>query len=183
MEPYLGQLMLVPYTFAPSGWANCDGQLLAISSNSALFSLIGTIYGGDGETTFGLPDLRGRVPLHTGSGPGLPFYNLGQRGGSTTNTLIVGNLPAHSHTATASVNNTSSDLSVPTAGSSIAQPGQESGRSFVDTLGFNSATPNTNLNPATISVGNTGSSNPVNNMQPYLTMRYVIALVGLFPSF
>ncbi len=182
MEPFLGQLMLVPYNFAPRFWANCDGQLLAISSNSALFSLIGTIYGGDGETTFALPDLRGRIPMHLGNGPGLPSYGLGQRSGNYQTLLSVNNLPAHNHTAGLNVNSTNASQSAPTAGSSIATPGVPEGRDFRSTYGFNASTPDIALNSQSIAVGNTGANIPFNNLQPYLTMRWVIALVGIYPS-
>ncbi|MEP2936896.1 MAG: tail fiber protein [Gilvibacter sp.] len=182
MEPFLGQLMLVPYNFDPRLWASCNGQLLPISSNTALFSLIGTIYGGDGETTFALPDLRGRMPIHLGTGPGLPTYSLGQRSGNPTTTLITANLPAHSHPATANVNSADAANETPAIGDSIAAPGYVEGRSFLKIKGFNTATPDVALNAATISVANTGSNTAFSNMPPYLTMRWVIALVGIFPS-
>ena len=102
VEPFIGEISMVAFTFAPRGWAFCDGQLLAISQNTALFSLIGTTYGGDGRTTFALPDLRGRVPLHMGNGPGLTSRPEGQKGGSETVTLTVSQMPAHNHQANAS---------------------------------------------------------------------------------
>lgn len=182
MEPFLGQLALFPYTFAPRSWADCDGQLLPISSNSALFSLIGTIYGGDGRTTFALPDLRGRVPIHLGTGPGLPTYSIGQRAGNYQTFLTVNNLPAHNHTATASVSATNAASSTPVAGESIGIPGSQSGRAFNPTLGYVNASPNVNLNSGTITVNNTGSNTAIDNMQPYLTMRWCIALQGIYPS-
>ena len=101
-EPFLGQLMLVGFTFCPRGWANANGQLLEISTNTALFSLLGTTYGGNGRTTFGLPDLRGRVPVHVGTGPGLSAYRQGQRSGQETVTLTAAEMPAHRHTVNAS---------------------------------------------------------------------------------
>ena len=104
MEPFIGQIMMFSGNFAPRGWAFCDGQLLAIAQNSALFSIVGTTYGGDGRTTFGLPDLRGRTPVHQGNGPGLPPVSLGQKGGAASTTLIVQNLPAHTHAATVTEN-------------------------------------------------------------------------------
>ena len=178
MEPFIGQLMCVGFNFAPNGWARCDGQLLAIASNTALFSLIGTIYGGDGRTTFALPDLRGRVPIHNGTGPGLPSFSQGQRSGTTTTTLTVANLPSHSHTLRVSSANASQ--SAATSGSTIATPGSQSGRSFTGTLGYNTATPDIGMSAA--SIGNTGSNVAFNNLQPYLTLNWVIALVGIFPS-
>ncbi|MEP2936895.1 MAG: tail fiber protein [Gilvibacter sp.] len=182
MEPFIGQLMLVPYNFNPSGWIDCSGQLLSISSNSALFSLLGTTYGGDGETSFGVPDLRGRVPIHEGTGPGLPTYNLGQKSGNPTSTLVTANLPAHSHPATANVNSADAANETPAIGNSIAAPGYVEGRSFLKIKGFNTATPDVALNAATISVANTGSNTSFSNMPPYLTMRWVIALIGIYPS-
>lgn len=182
MEPFLGQLMLVPYNFDPRFWASCNGQFLPISSNTALFSLIGTIYGGDGETTFALPDLRGRVPIHLGTGPGLPSYSIGQRSGDYQTTLIANNLPAHSHTAIANVNSADAENETPASGNSIAAPGFLEGRSFLKVKGYNTATPDTPLNTGTITVGNTGGNIPFNNMQPYLAMRWMIALVGIYPS-
>lgn len=180
MEPFIGQIQCVGFNFAPLGWAKCDGQLLAISSNAALFSLLGTTYGGDGRTTFALPDLRGRVAIHNGSGPGLPSYSIGQRSGSATTVLSVANLPSHSHSGALNASGANSDTSSPFTGASLATPGQQSGRSFVPSLGYNSATPDQALNGLTI--GNTGASTPFNNMQPYLTINWVIALVGIFPS-
>ena len=103
-QPFIGQIQMFGGNFAPRGWALCDGQLLAISSNSALFAIIGTIYGGDGRTTFGLPDLRGRMPFHWGSGPGLPNVTIGQKGGNLTTILSVPNLPPHMHTVAAKCN-------------------------------------------------------------------------------
>jgi len=179
MEPFIGQLMLVGFNFAPNGFAKCEGQLLSIAQNSALFSLLGTTYGGDGETTFALPDLRGRVPVGTGSGPGLPTVSSGQKSGSYQNNLLIANLPANipMQLNASSVN---ASLNVPTIGSSIAAPGITSGRTFTPSEGFNSSTPNVVLNSTSISGG--GSNVPVNNMQPYLGMNWVIALVGIFPS-
>lgn len=180
MEPFIGQIMSVGFNFAPVGWARCDGQLLSIASNTALFSLLGTTYGGDGRTTFGLPDLRGRINLHNGNGPGLSNYIIGAKSGSETNILNVTNLPAHSHTATFNASAADANASTPFSGASIATPGQQSGRSFVPSLGFNSATPDQPLNGLT--VGNTGSNIPVNNIQPYQVTTWIIALQGIFPS-
>jgi microcystin-dependent protein len=179
MDTFIGQLLLVGFNFAPIGFARCEGQLLAINSNTALFSLIGTVYGGDGRITFGLPDLRGRVPVGVGSGPGLPNVGWGQRSGAYENFLNVANLPANipmqlnASTANASLN-------VPATGSSIAAPGITSGRTFTPSDGFNTSTPNVTLNTTSITGG--GSNNAVNNMQPYTGMYWVIALQGIFPS-
>jgi microcystin-dependent protein len=179
MEPYIGQLLLVGFGFAPRGYAKCEGQLLPISQNQALFSLLGTTYGGDGETSFALPDLRGRVPVGVGNGPGLPTISWGEKSGISQNSLSVANLPGNipmqlkASTANASLN-------APTAGSSIAAPGITSGRTFTASEGFNTASPNVVLNAGSITGG--GSNVPVNNMQPYLGMHWVIALIGIFPS-
>ena len=177
MEPFIGQLMLVGFNFAPRAWANCDGSLLPISQNSALFSLLGTIYGGDGRTTFALPDLRGRVPIHTGQGPGLPNFNQGSRSGTIENILTVANLPSHSHTLLASTANASQGVG---AGAFHATAGTASGRSFSQVNSFGTSTPNVALGSQ--SIGNTGNNTGVNNLQPYLTLRWVIALQGIFPS-
>lgn len=180
MEPFLGQIMSVGFNFAPVGWARCDGQLLAIGSNTALFSLLGTTYGGDGRTTFALPDLRGRINLHNGNGPGLSNYIMGQKIGTETNTLNITQLPSHTHTATMNASAADANASTPFSGASIATPGQQSGRSFVPSLGFNSATPDQPLNGLT--VGNTGSNQAVNNIQPLIVTNWIIALQGIFPS-
>ncbi|MCB0457738.1 MAG: tail fiber protein [Flavobacteriaceae bacterium] len=178
MDPFIGQLMCVGFNFAPQGWALCQGQLLSISQNTALFSLLGTTYGGNGQTTFALPDLRGRAPIGWGSGPGLQNINLGEKSGSNTTTLNVTNLPSHNHSL--SVSNANASQTAATAGASIATPGTLSGRTFTATNGFTTATPNTILNAASISP--VGSNVPFNNMQPYIGMNWIIALFGIFPS-
>ena len=158
--------------FAPRGWALCNGQLLAISQNSALFSILGTTYGGDGRTTFGLPDLRGRAPLHAGNGPGLTPRSLGQKSGSETNTLTTANLPQ----IPLKVSSANASQTAATSGASIAAPGSTDGRTFTPTEGFNTATPDITL------ANQGGSSIPINNMQPYQAVNYIIALLGTFPS-
>ncbi len=176
-EPFLGQIQMFGFTFAPRGWANCDGQLLSIAQNSALFSLLGTTYGGDGRTTFGLPDLRGRAAIHTGNGPGLSPRSLGQRGGTQTNTLAIGNMPSHTHTATALLNvtNDSGDMSTP-EDNIIAQKSRSNN--------FSTNPPDVVMSADAISVTvtNNGGGQPVNNMSPFLTVRYCIATTGVFPS-
>jgi len=170
IEPFLGQIVLVPYNFAPVGWLKCEGQILPINQNMALFSLLGTTYGGNGTTTFALPDLRGRVPMSEGTGPGLTTRTLGEMGGSETNTLTISQMPAHNHT----VNAVSSEgnQNVPT------------GNLPADTKGldkeYSSTGANTTMSPQMIGV--TGGNQPVNNVQPYLTMTYIIATQGIFPS-
>lgn len=130
MEPTLGEVRMFAGNFAPRAWALCEGQLLAINSNQALFSILGTTYGGDGRTSFGLPDLRGRTPISPGTGPGLPSYREGQKGGSAINILNITQIPAHNHTGAARVSSMNATQSTATNGTSIATPGEGSGRSF-----------------------------------------------------
>lgn len=182
MDPFIAQIVMFGGNFAPRGWAFCDGQLLAISQNTALFSILGTTYGGDGRTTFALPDLRGRAPIHPGTGPGLSTQSLGERGGTETNTLNVTQMPSHNHANDLKVSSANSTQQAATGGSSIATPGAPGGRGFDATYGFNQTTPDVSLNGGSLTIGNTGGSAPVNNMQPYLAINYIIALVGIFPS-
>jgi len=168
-EPYIGEIMWVAYTFCPRGWANADGQLLPISENTALFSLLGTTYGGDGRTTFGLPDLRGRTILHVGPGfgTGLPPYTLGQRGGHEQITLTTNQMPAHSHSV-----NASEDRSDKKANGSILGSGQKIYDAPV--------VASTQLDASAIA--STGANQAHENRPPYLVLRACIALTGLFPS-
>lgn len=168
--------------FAPRGWALCEGQLLPISSHTALFSILGTTYGGDGRTTFGLPDLRGRAPIGNGSGPGLSPRQLGEKGGSETNTLQTVHLPAHNHAAALNVSSADATQSAATENSTIATPGTLSGRTFTATQGFNAGTPDVTMNAASVQTGMTGGNQPVNNVQPFLAINYIIALEGTYPS-
>ena len=174
--------MMFAGNFAPRGWAFCDGQLLAISSNTALFSILGTTYGGDGRTSFGLPDLRGRAPIHKGRGPGLSNYQLGQRSGVETVTLNVLQIPSHSHMNALRVSSENATQAEATQGSSIATPGAPSGRTFNTTFGFNQSTPDTTLNQNSITIGNTGGNLSHENRQPFLAINYIIALFGIYPS-
>jgi microcystin-dependent protein len=154
--------------FAPRGWALCDGQLLAISQNDALFSLFGTNYGGDGRTTFGLPDLRGRVPLHMGSGPGLSPRTIGAKSGSESVTLVTTQLPSHTHPLQGSTDS--------------ATTPDPSGNVFARSSGdaYGSEFSASNMSPA--AVGNSGGSQAHSNMQPWLAINFILALVGVFPS-
>jgi len=174
MEPFIGQIIMFGGTFAPRGWALCDGTLLAIAQNQALFSILGTTYGGDGRTTFGLPDLRGRVSMHPGAGPGLSNRKLGEKGGTETNTLTSAQMPL----VPVKVSSGNATQTAATAGASIATPGTTSGRTFTATEGFNTSTPDITLNSA--SAG--GNSAAVNNIQPYECVNYIIALQGTYPS-
>ena len=166
MDPFIAEIIMFGGNFAPRGWAFCDGQLLPISSNSALFSILGTTYGGDGRTTFALPDLRGRVSMHPGNGPGLSSRRLGEKGGTEHNTLTTAQLPAHNHALAAKEEANAADPS----GSFIAGTGSNA---FGTTAGVT-------MNAAAI--GNTGGGQSVNNIQPYECVNYIIALVGVFPS-
>lgn len=170
-ENFLGEIKLVPYNFDPVGWAECDGRLLSIAQNSALFALLGTTYGGDGETTFALPDLRGRVPMGRGNGPGLTPRSLGQKTGAETNTLTLANMPAHNHT----VNAVAED-----GNQSTPEGNLPAGTKVLDTeysdASASTATMNTSM------INNSGGGQAVNNVQPVLVLRYIIALQGTFPS-
>jgi microcystin-dependent protein len=169
-EPFVGEIRMFAGNFAPRGWAFCDGQLLAVSQNDALFSLLGTIYGGDGRTTFGLPDLRGRIPIHAGHGPGLSERRLGAKGGAEKVTLTVNQLPSHGHplsakAAVATVRNPQDKV--------LAQPA-----TFLYTA-IPSAPPAQFNSQA---VTNVGGSRSHTNLMPYLCIHFIIALVGIYPS-
>jgi len=186
MDEYMGIIKIFAGNFAPKGWAFCDGQLLSIAQNSALFSLLGTVYGGDGISTFALPDLRSRVPVHAGqsAGPGLSPYVIGQKSGTEQNVLTGGNLPAHTHPVSASFSADSGNATqaVVTSNASIATPGVQNGRTFNPTFGFSTAAPNTVVNGLSVTIGFTGSNLPVNNVQPVLGVNYIICLQGIYPS-
>jgi len=180
MEVFLATILLWPCNFAPRGWAYCAGQILAISQNTALFSLLGTTYGGNGQTTFALPDLRGRVPVGAGQGPGLSSYNLGQVGGSETVTLTLNQMPMHAHTFTVSASNVKATVSTPAASNSLAAPYDTVNLSPI--AGYNTTAPNTALNVGPNTTGIAGGSTPTPIMQPYLGLNYIIALEGIYPS-
>lgn len=169
-ENYLGDIKLTAINFDQRDWLPCDGRLLPIASNTALFSLIGTTYGGNGQTTFALPDLRGRVPVGIGSGPGLSPITQGQKSGSETTVLTVNNIPAHSHQAFGVVDNGNS--STPT----------NSFPAETRLLDKEYATSGTITTMNAGVIGNTGNGQAVNNMQPYIGMRYVICVQGIYPS-
>lgn len=182
MDEYIGIIKIFGGNFAPVGWFMCNGQILAISQYQALFSLIGTTYGGNGVTTFALPNLQSRAPIGMGQGPGLSYRAQGEMAGTENNTLLIPNIPPHNHPATLSVNNTDAGQGAATPGVSIATPGTLSGRTFTPTLGYNTATPNTVLNQASVVTGLTGQGLPVNNMQPFIAMNYIICWQGIYPS-
>jgi microcystin-dependent protein len=170
-EPFLGEIRMFAGNFAPRGWAFCDGQILPISQYQSLYSLLGTTYGGDGRTTFALPDLRGRVPLHPGTGAGLSTRRLGERSGTETVTLGVTQMPGHSHAATLQASSLPGNTSAPGGNLPAA------GRNFYSTGAANVA-----MDGAGVTVGSAGGGQSHPNMQPYLGINYIIALQGLYPS-
>lgn len=168
-EPYVGEIRMFAGNFAPRGWAFCDGQLQAISQNDALFSLVGTTYGGDGQNTFGLPDLRGRIPIHAGSSPGGSTYILGARGGSESVTLTTAQLPSHSHQMMAS-----DDPASETRPEGNALAGDIAIDIYRSPIGL------TNFNQQAISP--VGGSQSHTNVQPFLCINFIISLFGIYPS-
>ena len=171
-EPFVGEIMMTGANFCPRGWANLDGQLLPINQNQALFSLLGTTYGGDGRTTFGLPDLRGRVPLHVGQGVGLTNRSQGSKSGTEKHALTTSEMPKHQHALYASKGNGSQP--VPT-GNLLAHQSRKT--PIYATAKAGGLTP---MNKT--AVGPMGNSQSHNNMQPYLALRFCIALQGVYPS-
>jgi microcystin-dependent protein len=174
-EPFIGQIIMFGGNFAPRGWAFCDGQLLPISQNSALFSILGTTYGGDGRTTFGLPELRGRVAMHPGSGPGLTPRTLGQKSGTETVQLSTNQIPAHNHTATANC------VGGP-GNSNVAEGNVWSKDLGVQSATYSGDTPAAQMKAGAVTVANAGGSQAHPNVQPFLAVNFIIALVGIFPS-
>jgi len=168
-EPFVAEIRIFAGNFAPRGWAFCNGQLLPISQNTALFSLIGTTYGGDGRTTTALPDLQGRAPMHPGRGPGLTARRLGERGGVETVTLSEAQMPNHNHTVEGSVRTGNQD-----------DPNGQYPAIGVGATLWGAASNLVAM--ASQALPDTGGSQAHNNMQPYLTMNFIIALVGLYPS-
>ena len=169
-DPFVAEIRIFPFNFAPKGWAWCDGQLLPLSQNTALFSLLGTTYGGNGKSNFALPDLQGRAPMHPGQGPGLSLHDLGETGGSETVTLLESEIPSHNHSlgAVGGFNGTNNDPTdgVPAKGDAGLLPYTPSGPL---------------INMAFESVAPAGGDQPHNNMMPYLTFYFCIALQGVFP--
>jgi microcystin-dependent protein len=193
-NPFLGQITLFAGNFAPRAWAFCDGQLLPIASNSALFSILGTTYGGDGRTTFALPDLRSRVPVHAGRGPGLSDYRLGQRGGVEQTVLTQLQLPQHSHIMGA----TTAPVPVASTMSASGEEGdkEDAGGNALGSFsgGYVSQAPDEAMAAGTVTssipagtaipaqIGNAGASQSVDLRQPFLAINYIIAMQGIFPS-
>jgi len=178
-QPFIGEVVIFAGNFAPRGWAFCDGQLLPIAQNSALFSILGTTYGGDGRSTFALPDLRGRAVLHAGSGPGLSSIRLGEKLGTETETLQNFQMPSHNHTATEST--------IEIAMSTAAGEEGTGNRNFISNHpnAFNTTTTNAAaLGGVTLTtlIGNNGGNQSHNNIQPVQVVNYIIALQGVYPS-
>ena len=172
-DPFLAEIRMFPFNFAPTGWATCDGQLLPISQNTALFSLLGTVYGGDGKSTFALPNLQGSAPMQPGQGQGLSLRDLGEMGGVESITLLVSEIPVHTHSVmVASGRNTANNF-VPSPTTVLAPS--------VNAQAYFAGTPAT-TQMAFESLAPAGGSLPHNNMQPYLTLNFCIAMQGIFPQ-
>ncbi|HTQ15247.1 MAG TPA: tail fiber protein [Rhizomicrobium sp.] len=176
-DPFVAEIRIFPFNFPPKGWAWCNGQLLPLSQNTALFSLLGTTYGGDGKSNFALPNLQGSTPLFWGQGPGLSLYDIGQTGGSETVTLIQSELPSHGHTLNAQ---TAAGTTSTATNNTLAEGQWNNGQGQSGGLQYYTATaPNTSMGP--FADAPAGSSLPHNNMMPYLTLYFCIALQGVYP--
>jgi microcystin-dependent protein len=171
-DPFVAEIRIFPFNFPPKGWASCNGQLLPISQNTALFSLLGTTYGGDGKSTFALPNMQGNAPMHPGQGSGLSLHDLGETGGSETVTLLESEIPSHPHFMRAHSGD-QGDHQNPAPNTSIAQSAQ--GSAYQSNTSQNLVT----MNPSILAPA--GNSQPHNNMQPYLTLNFCIALQGVYP--
>jgi len=169
VDPFVAEIRIFPFNFAPRGWAWCDGQLLPLSQNPALFSLLGTTYGGDGKSNFALPDLQGRAPMHPGQGPGLSLHDLGEQGGEDSVTLIQSEIPVHTHAFKG--NNSLGDSPQPAPNLSLARNANSYQQNTTQNL--------VQMNPAALAPA--GGSQAHNNMQPYLTFYFNIALQGVYP--
>jgi microcystin-dependent protein len=178
MDPFVGEIRCFGFNFAPVGWAQCNGQIMSIQQNTALFSLLGTYYGGNGTSNFGLPNLQGNVPIGQGNGPGLTSFVIGETGGEPGHTLVLGEMPLHNHNVPAKAGPGATPT--PVAGSTLAE-GHAGGRGTG--VAINHYTTNartTTLNPTV--VGNAGGGLPHLNMQPSLTMNWCIAMIGVYPA-
>ncbi|HEX7685204.1 MAG TPA: tail fiber protein [Trinickia sp.] len=198
-DPYLGEIRMAGFNFAPSGWAQCQGQLLPISQNQALFSLLGTYYGGNGVTNYQLPDLRSRTPVGIGQGLGLSDIVIGEMGGTENTTLTTQNMPQHTHTATVTGGGGTASIAIPATTSTASQTGAPSATSVLGPVGisnrqgelYSTATPDVTLKPfnatvtggaPTVENGMAGNSLPFSLRNPYLGINFIIALAGVFPS-
>jgi microcystin-dependent protein len=177
MDPFLGEIRMVGFNYAPNGWLTCDGQLLPLSQYSALFALLGTTYGGNGTTTFGLPDLRGRVPIHQGNGVGLSPYTMGASSGTENVALLAPQIPAHTHLM--GVSNLAGSVADPT-NAILAQGNSGTARAAVAVSDYVSTAATGTLAPTAIQPA--GGGQPHGNIQPYLCVNFIIATQGIFPS-
>jgi microcystin-dependent protein len=171
MDPFVAEIRIFPFNFAPKGWAFCDGQILPLSQNTALFSLLGTTYGGDGKSNFALPDMQGNAPMHPGQGPGLSLHDLGETGGSQTVTLLESEMPSHPHTLFA--NAVIGDTNSPGPSVSLARSG--------NATAYQSTTNQSVVSFWDQALSPAGGDQPHNNMMPYLTLNFCIALQGVYP--
>lgn len=172
-NPYVGEIRIFGFNFAPKGWAQCNGQLLSISQNTALFSIIGTFYGGNGQSNFGLPNLQGAVALGQGSGPGLQTYVIGESAGTQNVTVLTGQMPSHTHTMLGLEGRGLSAHGTPVAGDALIT--SHGGSAYAGSI-----TPNVQMSPQAVTVS--GGSQPHNNMMPSLVLNYCICMQGVFPS-
>lgn len=168
-DPFVAEIRIFPFNFAPMGWAWCDGQLMPLAQNTAIFSLLGTTYGGNGKSNFALPDIRGRAVMHPGQGPGLSLHNLGETGGSETVSLLESEIPAHSHALRASIDGATDD----TPQGNILANTSATGNIYTSIASLASM--------SDVSLAPAGGDQPHNNLQPYLTFYFCIALQGVFP--
>ena len=173
MDPFVAEIRIFPFNFAPKGWAFCNGQLLPISQNTALFSLLGTTYGGDGKSTFALPNLQGSIPIQPGRGPGLSIYDLGQTGGVESVTLLDSEMPSHTHAVGRALSANGNSITPVNSVWAQAAAGRGTAALYLD----GSPTGKVNVNSLNIN----GGGLPHNNMQPYLTLHFCIAMQGVFP--
>jgi microcystin-dependent protein len=171
-NPFVAEIRIFPFNFAPTGWAFCNGQLLPLSQNTALFSLLGTTYGGDGKSNFALPNMQGNAPMHPGQGPGLSLHDLGETGGETTVSLLESEIPSHSHALQASPRDANLDN---------PSPSNALGRSAPQQLYFQQATTPSLTAMSDNTIAPAGGDQPHNNLMPYLTLNFCIALQGVFP--
>jgi microcystin-dependent protein len=176
-NPFLAEIRIFGFNFAPKGWAFCAGQILPLSQNTALFSLLGTTYGGDGKSTFALPNLEGSAPMHPGQGPGLSLHDLGETGGSTSVTLLQSEMPSHNHTFQG---NTTTATNASPANAVYMRGHYNDGVGNTGAVDlYTTNAPDTTLNPFVLGIA--GGNQPHNNMQPYLTLNFCIALQGVYP--
>jgi microcystin-dependent protein len=172
-DPFVAEIRMVPFNFAPTGWAFCDGQIMPISQNTALFSLLGTTYGGDGKSTFALPNLQGTVPMHPGQGQGLSLRDLGEMSGSESVTLLVSEIPLHTHTIVATADSADDNDARPTTTFAAA-----AGGALYNSGPVTGSSPTMSASALTLA----GGGLPHNNLQPYLVVNFIIAMQGVFPQ-